>query len=185
MLSIAPDRKLNTDTASGGERAKDSRTAPRLLAADVPAIEGIRLSPYRAEAVLINISTLGILAECGMRLQPGTEVTVLFAGSFTPASVTGRVARTVIARIGTGGIRYHVGIAFTQPIPLPEAPASAEPMTTAAPAALAPSTDSETAQPVAESASAPPAAAEVTDSVESEAVGSMDASDPATIFNQW
>ena len=129
MLSIGQDRTAGTPVppqeGSADVPPKDSRHAPRRSAAEIPSIQGVRISPYRSEASLINISERGILAECGMRLPPGTEVTVVFSGSFTPSSVSGRVARTVIARMGPEGIRYHVGIAFTQNITLPELPAAA------------------------------------------------------------
>lgn len=183
MLSIA-DRKMNAppspDEVTGGEPAKDSRTAPRLLASEVPSIEGIRLSPYRAEAALIDISESGLLAECGMRLQPGTEVTVIFSGSFTPTSVTGRVARTVIARIGSAGIRYHVGIAFGQPIAIPESAAAAERLRAeaAVPAAAAVAVV-EPSQPEAQILSAPDAPAAVTP------VESPEPPAAPRLVNQW
>ena len=76
-----------------------------------------------------------MLVECGMRLQPGTRVTVLFSGSFTPSSVPSRVARSVVSGMAAEGIRYQVGISFNQPIELPELPPEA---VSAEPAAAAP-----------------------------------------------
>ncbi|HUF25069.1 MAG TPA: PilZ domain-containing protein [Vicinamibacterales bacterium] len=105
---------------------------PRHPASDVPAIKAVRISPPRTDAVLINISAGGILAECGTRFQPGVRVTVGFVGEFLPASVTGRVARSSIARIGPEGVRYHVGIAFSAKIPLPDRPPAADTNATAA-----------------------------------------------------
>jgi hypothetical protein len=111
--------------AAEGEAADEKRGSPRRPASAMPSIESVRISPHRAEAVLINISERGVLVECGMRLQPGTRVTVLFSGSFTPSSVPSRVARSVVSGMAAEGIRYQVGISFNQPIELPELPPDA------------------------------------------------------------
>lgn len=137
-----------------GGASQEKRGSPRRPASAVPSIESVRISPHRAEAVLINISGRGVLVECGMRLQPGTRVTVLFSGSFTPSSVPSRVARSVVSGMAAEGIRYQVGIAFNQPIELPElAPEALPAEATPSPAAA----DSGTADPPAqESARKPP-----------------------------
>jgi hypothetical protein len=111
--------------AAGSDATHEKRGSPRRPASAMPSIESVRISPHRAEAVLINISGRGVLVECGMRLQPGTRVTVLFSGSFTPSSVPSRVARSVVSGMAAEGIRYQVGIAFNQPIELPEVPQEA------------------------------------------------------------
>lgn len=121
--------------AAGSETTHEKRGSPRRPASAIPSIESVRISPHRAEAVLINISERGVLVECGMRLQPGTRVTVLFSGSFTPSSVPSRVARSVVSGMAAEGIRYQVGIAFNQPIEMPELPqdaVAAEPVVPAA-----------------------------------------------------
>jgi hypothetical protein len=123
----------------------ENRAAPRHPAAVVPGIVGLRLSPHGAAATLVNISGTGLLAVCGIRLKPGAAVTVLFEGSFTPTSATGRVVRCAVAAMGKdGGLHYHLGVSFDKqltidaplalaPEPLPEAaapepePAAAEP----------------------------------------------------------
>jgi hypothetical protein len=133
MLSIAPKTKVETpaqDTkpatiatamastppASGGE---ENREAPRRPASAVPTITSLRISPHGVEASLVNISESGVLAECGERLKPGSAVTVVFEGTFTPRSVEGRVARNTVSSMGKDGrLRYHVGIAFTKQITL-------------------------------------------------------------------
>ena len=104
----------------------ENRSAPRRQASLVPSIMGVRLSPYGADATLVNISTSGVLVECGRRLKPGSEVTVVLDGSFSPSSIESRVARTSVAGIDKdGALRYHVGIAFKNPIELDDAPATA------------------------------------------------------------
>jgi hypothetical protein len=89
----------------------------RQRASRVPEITGVRVTPIGGEAMLVNISASGVLVECGTRVASSTAVTVSFDGTFKPASVNGRVARCVVARIGSDGlIRYHLGIAFNHMI---------------------------------------------------------------------
>jgi hypothetical protein len=89
----------------------------------MPSITGLRISPHGAEATLINISTSGLLAECGERLQPGSSITVIVEGGFTPQSIAGRVARNSVSSMAPNGrLRYHVGICFNAPIDLGEEP---------------------------------------------------------------
>jgi hypothetical protein len=135
-MNPQPDDKGNANRVQPAPEpsARENRAEVRRPASDVPAIKEVRIWPPRTEAVLINISEGGILAECGTRFQPGMQVTVGFVGGFSPASVSGRVARSAIAGMGPEGVRYQVGIAFTQKISLPELPA--------APAAAAPAPDS-------------------------------------------
>jgi len=79
-------------------------------------------------ATLVNISTSGALVECTAKPRPGSAVTVHFVGTFKPASVRGRVARTMVASLAKDGVlNYMVGIAFDQPIPLEEQLADAAP----------------------------------------------------------
>jgi hypothetical protein len=104
----------------------EARHAPRRTAIEVPAITGLRIFPRGTEAVLVNISTSGLLAECGEVLRPGSQVTVVFEGDFSPSNVEGHVARCAIASVGPNGtLRYHIGIAFSKSIALPDASASA------------------------------------------------------------
>lgn len=140
----APGSEAAVPAAEGGA-THEKRGSPRRPASAIPSIESVRISPHRAEAVLINISERGVLVECGMRLQPGTRVTVLFSGSFTPSSVPSRVARSVVSGMAAEGIRYQVGISFNQPIELPELPpeAAAEPAAAPAEAAADVTTDVE------------------------------------------
>jgi hypothetical protein len=69
-----------------------------------------------------------VLVECTAKPRPGSAVTVNFVGTFKPASVRGRVARTMVASLGKDGVlNYMVGIAFDQPIPLDEHAGDAAP----------------------------------------------------------
>lgn len=133
MLSIVP--KTPPDASGPAESAasapNENRSSPRYIASVVPAITGLRISPHGVEAILVNISETGVLAECGERLKPGSAVTVVFEGTFVPRSMEGRVARNSVASMGRDGrLRYHVGIGFARrldlgslelPAPEPEA----------------------------------------------------------------
>jgi PilZ domain-containing protein len=95
------------------------KSPPRFPAAAVPSIKGLRLSPHGAQASLVNISEKGLLAECDMRLKVGSITKIHFDGSFTPSSVSARVARCEVNGMGPdGALRYHVGIEFDAPIAL-------------------------------------------------------------------
>lgn len=94
----------------------DHRGAPRQPASAVPSISGLTLSPYGAEATLVNISTSGLLAECGVPLKIGNFVKVFFEGALAPPAVEGRVVRICVASMASSGVRYNIGIAFKVPI---------------------------------------------------------------------
>jgi hypothetical protein len=101
--------------------APEQRSAARIPAARVPSILAVRLSPGDSISTLVNISTSGLLVECTSKPRPGSAVTVNFVGSFTPATVRGRVARTIVASLGKDGVlHYMVGIAFDESIELDE-----------------------------------------------------------------
>jgi hypothetical protein len=156
MLSIAPKGPPGPSQAAAhavtgvpeppAVQSDDNRTSSRRPATAVPGITGLRISPHGVEATLVNISETGVLAECGERLKPGSNVTVVFEGTFQPRTMEGRVARNSVSSMGADGrLRYHVGIAFARPIELPpeeerapvveEAPAA--PVATVEPPAVA------------------------------------------------
>jgi len=96
------------------------RVANRRPAEQCPWITGLRLSSG-GEATLVNISWSGLMARCEKRLLPGIPVTVTFAGTFTPSVVKGRVARCEVGGIGkNGAIHYKIGVAFDEPLSLPD-----------------------------------------------------------------
>jgi len=141
MLSISPSRAGGKP--SGGDApppapppGAENRAAARRPASSVPTITGMRISPRGADAVLINISATGLLAECAERVQTGSNVTVVFEGGFTPRSVEGRVVRNSVSSMANGRLRYHVGIAFNKPIVLEDLPPEPVREAEAAPAAV-------------------------------------------------
>ncbi len=112
----------NAGTEQGGDTG-ERRVAPRLPAALVPAIAGVRLESVEGavEGRLVNISTSGVLVECGTRVRVGGEVTIRFAGTFSPAAAPARAVRTAVSQIGQDGtLRYQVGLAFLSAIALPD-----------------------------------------------------------------
>lgn len=116
LVMVERNKAAATDTAIEAVQ-EEHGDARRLPAAQVPAIESLRISPPGAAAVLVNISQRGLLAECPNALRPGMSVTVTFSGRFTPSTVRGRVARTAVADMTENGIRYHIGVAFDEPLP--------------------------------------------------------------------
>ena len=89
----------------------DSRIDPRFPATAVPAITSMKLSP--GDTVdLLNISRSGVLVEGRTRFVPGTRITVLFDGGFSPARIKGKVVRSYVSSIKDGMLRYHSGIQF-------------------------------------------------------------------------
>jgi PilZ domain-containing protein len=101
---------------------KEHSAAPRQPASAVPSIKGLRISPPGFKATLVDISVSGLLAEWGVALKIGQAVTVNFEGTFSPQSLGAHVVRSVVASMTSGGIRYHVGLAFTAPIAFEDKP---------------------------------------------------------------
>jgi hypothetical protein len=104
----------------------ESRLSPRRPASLVPCITGVRLTPVGGKATFVNISATGILVDCGSRLAPGSPVNVVFEGTFSPSSASGKVARCVVIGIDDQGmLRYHLGIAFNEKVKLEDLPTPA------------------------------------------------------------
>jgi hypothetical protein len=148
-----------------------AEAAPRIPAAQVPSITGLRLSPHGADAKLINISTSGLLAECSSRLKVGSTVAVLFEGDFPETSVVGRIARCEVSTMGRDGVlRYQLGIDFGKAIDL-------DPFLT--PSADAKHVDAKSAPPGAPAAQAEPARPRLV------AVPPPPAPAPVAVRNRW
>jgi len=98
------------------------RPARRYASQSFPEIQGTRLVPPGAAATLVNLSATGALIECECRLLPETVLTVEFIGTFSPASIEGRVIRCeVIGIAANGSLGYRIGLAFSTRIALPNA----------------------------------------------------------------
>ncbi len=134
--------------------AADLAIDPRFPATAFPTITSVRLSP--GDVVdLVNISKSGVLVEGRTRFVPGTRVTVIFDGGFTPANARGKVVRCQVSSISGGALRYQSGIQFEKKLDALD-PQSA-PTAVVPPPAHAPAT-AKTAQPAAVVAAPAPAA---------------------------
>jgi PilZ domain len=111
--------------------------APRRLAAAVPSITGLRISPPGFKATLVDISASGLLAEWGVALKIGQVVTVNFEGTFEPQSVKAHVVRSSVASMTSAGVRYHVGLTFMAAIAVDDTPPETAAANDPAPAAVA------------------------------------------------
>ena len=133
---MTPSRTLpSPEPVAGNSRpAADSyaieRVAPRAPGSLVPNIERVRLLPLGVEASIVDISVRGVLISCRKKLGAGMAIRVVFEGNGAPPPASGKVARSLVSRIGQGGeIWYDVGIAFDHPIDF-ESPATETPATT-------------------------------------------------------
>ena len=126
VLSAAPNLVVTATSVSeriaSGEppKASERRVSTRVPAELVPTIAGIRLSPFGGTSVLVNVSTSGLLVKGDRRVLLGTALTISFAGTFSPATVRGRVARCEVRSIEAGVVWYDIAIAFDNVIPLEE-----------------------------------------------------------------
>lgn len=102
----------------------ESCVAPRRPASLISTITAVRLTPVGGNATLVNISATGMFVECTTRIAPGSPVTVVLEGTFTPSSLSGKVARCEVTGIDQQGLlRYHLGIAFNKSIEMEDLPA--------------------------------------------------------------
>ena len=123
---MTPSVQVDVPTRAGvGPEPPDQpehSAASRRLASAVPSIKGLRISPPGFKATLVDISASGLLAEWGVALKIGQAVTVDFEGTFLPQSLGAQVVHSAVASMTSGGVRYHVGLAFTAPIAFEDKP---------------------------------------------------------------
>ena len=132
VLSAAPSLVVTPTSVSerispdDQPKASERRVSTRVPAELVPTITGVRLSPFGGTSSLVNISTSGLLVKGDRRVLLGTALTISFAGTFSPATARGRVARCEVRSIEAGVVWYDIAIAFDSAIPLEE-PVKEEP----------------------------------------------------------
>jgi len=135
---VQPDVTTPAGVRPEPPHQKEQTAAPRQPASAVASIKGLRISPPGFKATLLDISATGLLAEWGVALKLGQAVTVDFEGTFSPPSFEAHVVRSAVASMASGGVRYHIGLAFTAPIafedkaPPPETSAEEDPVHVAA-----------------------------------------------------
>lgn len=81
-----------------------------------------------AEVRLIDLSRGGAQFECDRRFLPNATVSLRLVTQDDVVVVSGRVVRSRIVRLATGGLGYVVAVAFNELLPTPiEAPVEAAP----------------------------------------------------------
>ena len=91
----------------------DRRSSPRRSRETFPNLVGVTVESE--EAKIVNLSDGGILLECGVRLNPGTEHLLEIHKLNEVLRVRGRVLRCEVARISGGKLHYRIALAFSTP----------------------------------------------------------------------
>lgn len=141
-----------SDQGDSQAKGDDRRAHPRIPAGQVPGLSA-SLGPD-VGIRLIDISRGGALFECRRRVIPGSEVALRLMTQDGSHLVRGRVVRSRMVRLESGGMGYQTAIAFNEMLRdlLPEQPAA--------------TTESEPPQTHADGAAEPPRAASVEDTGE-------------------
>ena len=105
---------MTAQGGSGAALASDRREHPRIvpdtrnqLAATLSSGSQVRL---------IDLSRGGAQFECERRFLPNASVTLRLITRDGEVPVTGRVVRSRIVRVASGGLGYRVGVAFASPL---------------------------------------------------------------------
>lgn len=97
---------------SAEPKGSDRRAWPRVPAAALRDISALLASGTNIR--LIDLSRGGALFECGSRLLPGSTVAMRLVTPDGAFVVRGRVVRSRIVRLGTGGLGYQAAISFNE-----------------------------------------------------------------------
>lgn len=95
-----------------GPKDSDRRVWPRVPAAALRDISALLASGSNIR--LIDLSRGGALFECGSRLLPGSTVAMRLVTPDGAFVVRGRVVRSRIVRLETGGLGYQAAISFNE-----------------------------------------------------------------------
>jgi hypothetical protein len=96
---------------------EDRRGARRSARGDVPWLSAVRLS-WGVDVSLINISSRGLLVECGAKLTPGITTELHLSGPGTNLLVKVRFVRSEVAKVDGNGVRYHAAAEFEKELDL-------------------------------------------------------------------
>lgn len=129
MAAETPARSLPDAPAdaAGGAPDANRRAYPRVRREDLPSLSGARLASG-AEIKLIDLSRGGAQFESDRRFLPNSTVSLRLVTTDSTFVVHGRVVRSRIVRLDSGGLGYNVAVAFNELLQhLPEAPPASEP----------------------------------------------------------
>jgi hypothetical protein len=102
----------STPEPAAEPKGSDRRAWPRVPAAALRDISALLASGTNIR--LIDLSRGGALFECGSRLLPGSTVAMRLVTPDGAFVVRGRVVRSRIVRLGTGGLGYQAAISFNE-----------------------------------------------------------------------
>ena len=101
------------------ESGHERRRARRLNGNEMPSMWSVRL-PWGEARRIVNISTSGVLLESTSKTDPGTTMDLKLVGNGTDLIVPARTIRADVAHVDGLGVKYHLAIAFSQEVILPE-----------------------------------------------------------------
>jgi hypothetical protein len=107
-----PDLKPGSQGTDESVKDADRRQWPRVPAAALKTVSALLASGSNIR--LIDLSRGGALFECGSRLLPGSTVALRLVTPDGTFVVRGRIVRSRIVRLGTGGLGYQAAIAFNE-----------------------------------------------------------------------
>ena len=99
---------------------RDRRRAHRRRGNDLPSLWTIRL-PWGDASRIIDISTSGALLESRSKTTPGSTIDLRMLGQGMDRLVHARMIRADIAHVDGLGVKYHLAVAFSQEVALPDA----------------------------------------------------------------
>ncbi|MGE5246103.1 MAG: PilZ domain-containing protein [Betaproteobacteria bacterium] len=92
----------------------DRRSSPRRPLNELPQIIGARVASETVQ--VINLSSGGILFDCGQRLRPGSEGQLEILMADASQRLRGRVVRCQLTALASAGPQYQVAMKFNNPL---------------------------------------------------------------------
>jgi CheY-like chemotaxis protein len=92
-----------------------TKRAPRWSLSDLPWLSSVKL-PWGQHLRLLNISSSGMLVECGVRLSPGSATSFRIGGPDVALVVPARVVRCRVSTVDSLGVKYETAAAFDQQV---------------------------------------------------------------------
>lgn len=129
------DTQLDPNDIAESQEAPDGRDASNGADRRVHARFGPDKTPFEARLAsgaqvrLIDLSRSGAQFECDRRFLPNASVSLRLVASDDTITISGRVVRSRIVRLVTGGLGYVVAVAFNDLLPTSVEPAIAPSVT--------------------------------------------------------